>query len=658
MAVISTSGRVQLSGRGRGRRITQGALGPDTNVQVPRETNITIQTYAPAIEVGVAPVVITEVTNIGAYDSSITSGMPTGYNRQATWNSVSIGTAAADRIVVVALGTRDANSPYPALVTIGGQTATVVDAYRSSKAHSILAWAHIPTGTTADIVVTFPGFPPSGSTWGTVYTVTGAVTSATESSDSENGTALTLTASVGVSDGSGVIACSYYEDLGNTTSPTCAWTGLTEDYDVTETTNGFSSASGVMNADDATYSVTPTWTSASGNQDMSLAVIVFEPANPGSSSPGSGPVPVNTVEEGLLERADIYSIFQYRTSTTHPGTENFTSGLDDGRITLIEDPDDSSVATMRCLFLEGTRGHIQFIVDLLGIWDDVTFTFTFRQASADGSAVVWQRGGKYPGLGGGTLPNGGGGTGADGLGFSARYNWVETSTLSGIPNISLYPYDMYADATHLKLSTVDPTRLRSETNASPSSANFVLEDDTWYKITQRLEANTPGSADGRYRTYINDVLAHDVQDAQFRVSGYGIDCVFFSTFYGGSNIPEYQAAKDTWIYYKDISVTINDTGETFTFDLEGPTATASPAISGSFVDGQTLTMSQGTWVGTGSITYAYQWRRNGAPILGATSNTYTLTSSDVGTTVMCTITATDDEGSRYFHDYGDFVASA
>lgn len=659
------TGNITLTGRGTIGPLTNNALGSDTNIIVPRETNLTIQRYAPGISYG-SPAVVTEVTNIGAYDSSVTSGMPTGYNRQCTWNNVSIGTPSSDRIVVVALGTRDTDDAYPALVTIGGETATVVNAQRPSKAHSILAWVNLTVGTTADIVVTFPGFPPSTATWGTVYTVTGAEVAATYDSDTSAVFNTTTTLTPAVVNGSAVIACSYYEDLGNTTSPTCAWSGLTEDYDVTETTNGFSSASGVMTGDDLTYDIAPTWTSASGSQDMSAAAIVFEPSGVVAVTPPPTPVPTNTVEETILDAADIQSIFTYRTSSTHPGEPSWTSGLSDGRIRLIEDPTDSSVATIRCTFLAGTRGFLQWLTDLLGDWEDVTLTFYFRFESADGSAVDFQRGGKLTGLGGGTVPTGG--AGANGDGFSSRYNWIEQSLSSPDTNISAYLYDAAGDAgitRHCRLSTIDPTRTRTETQADPTSGNFDLAGDTWYKMTQRVVMNTPGVSNGIIQCWIDDVLALDTSDINWRdTSTWGISCYVFSTFFGGSDTAEWQAEKDTYIYYKGFTWTINDTGETFTIDLEGPTAVSGQGISGTFTGppeglstGETLTMAQGTWSGTGTITYAYQWRRNGAPISGATSSTYTLTSADVGKTVMCTITATDDEGSRYYHDYGQFVAS-
>lgn len=72
-----------------------------------------------------------------------------------------------------------------------------------------------------------------------------------------------------------------------------------------------------------------------------------------------------------------------------------------------------------------------------------------------------------------------------------------------------------------------------------------------------------------------------------------------------------------------------------------------PAITGTTQQGQTLTVSNGTW--TGSPSYTRQWQRNtGAGfgnISGATSATYVLQAGDVGATIRCLVTATATFGS-------------
>ena len=76
-----------------------------------------------------------------------------------------------------------------------------------------------------------------------------------------------------------------------------------------------------------------------------------------------------------------------------------------------------------------------------------------------------------------------------------------------------------------------------------------------------------------------------------------------------------------------------------------PVNTVAPAITGTNSVGSVLTCSQGTWTYLGDITYAYQWRRGGSPIGGATALTYTTVSADAGTVLTCVVTATTSAGS-------------
>ena len=81
-------------------------------------------------------------------------------------------------------------------------------------------------------------------------------------------------------------------------------------------------------------------------------------------------------------------------------------------------------------------------------------------------------------------------------------------------------------------------------------------------------------------------------------------------------------------------------GRTGSFSQAGvaPQNTVAPSISGTVQVGKTLTCSQGSFTDS-PTTYAYQWNRNGAAIASATSNQYTVTLGDSGTSLTCSVTA-------------------
>lgn len=81
-----------------------------------------------------------------------------------------------------------------------------------------------------------------------------------------------------------------------------------------------------------------------------------------------------------------------------------------------------------------------------------------------------------------------------------------------------------------------------------------------------------------------------------------------------------------------------------------PKNTALPNVTGTLIDGSSLTSSTGTWSGT-SPTYSYQWQLcNSAGgscsnISGAVGSALSLVAADVGSTVRMVVTATNSAGS-------------
>jgi hypothetical protein len=83
----------------------------------------------------------------------------------------------------------------------------------------------------------------------------------------------------------------------------------------------------------------------------------------------------------------------------------------------------------------------------------------------------------------------------------------------------------------------------------------------------------------------------------------------------------------------------------------GPTRVSGPAVTGTAAERRQLTVSPGTWSGSGTISFAYQWYRCDTAggrcslIPGATSGAYMLARRDTGRTIAVTLHATDATGT-------------
>jgi len=78
----------------------------------------------------------------------------------------------------------------------------------------------------------------------------------------------------------------------------------------------------------------------------------------------------------------------------------------------------------------------------------------------------------------------------------------------------------------------------------------------------------------------------------------------------------------------------------------GPLNTVAPVVTGTTTVGQTLSTTNGTWTGTPTIVFTYQWQRNGVNISSATASTYILVDADAENPIRCVVTGTNSAGSN------------
>lgn len=157
-----------------------------------------------------------------------------------TYTGKAIGTAAGSRRVIVAIaGDTNVGSRTISSVTIGGVSATqaVTAENAGTVLHRLAIYiAIVPTGTTADVVVTYSAAQLRSAV--AVYAAYGLKSSTATSTGTDTDDSDPMTASLTISAGgiAVAIAMNYY----STSQTNYAWTNITEDND-----NVYSSLVGV-----------------------------------------------------------------------------------------------------------------------------------------------------------------------------------------------------------------------------------------------------------------------------------------------------------------------------------------------------------------------------------------------------------------------------
>lgn len=142
-----------------------------------------------------------------------------------------------------------------------------------------------------------------------------------------------------------------------------------------------------------------------------------------------------------------------------------------------------------------------------------------------------------------------------------------------------------------------------------------------------------------------------------RCNAQGANCTAFSS---GTATTYTLAAADTGNRIQVRVIAKNSAGEAGKYSNQtgqigsgatAPANTAAPQLTGTLAVGQTLSVTSGTWTGTGPITVSYQWQRCNAQgtgcvaISGATAQTYKLTTSDAGARLQVLVTAANAGGA-------------
>jgi hypothetical protein len=215
----------------------------------------------------------------------------------------------------------------------------------------------------------------------------------------------------------------------------------------------------------------------------------------------------------------------------------WNNGVGDGRVSIIEGSEAFAGRSLRVTYPAGgvgpSSGGAQWQLRFAASHDELYVAYRVRF----GSSFDFVKGGKLPGFAGGAANTGGDKpTGLDG--FSARMMWRTAG--------SVVQYMYYMD---------QPGNFGEDFIWDLGGSARTFQPGTWHLVEHRVKMNTPGSADGSVEGWFDGVKALERTGVRLRDSGatFGIEMLYFSTFFGGSDAT-WAPSKDEYIDYDDFVV--------------------------------------------------------------------------------------------------------
>ena len=185
------------------------------------------------------------------------------------------------------------------------------------------------------------------------------------------------------------------------------------------------------------------------------------------------------------------------------------------------------------------------------------------------------------------------------------------------------------------------------------SSNAAVVNDTWQHLVFTIDVSTRA-----IKMYKDGVLLNN--DGTLLSSNPTMNASFFigamtdSSYYMKSDLG-IMKIYSTVLTDAEVTADYNSTSARYAATptcpaVAAPSNSSAPTISGTTAYNSVLTAANGTWTGN-PTGYTYQWQRAStvggtySNISGATSSTYTLTSSDIGNYIKVQVTATNSGGS-------------
>ena len=194
-----------------------------------------------------------------------------------TFSTVSIGAAASDRFCIAIFQYEQELTRTVSSVTIGGVTATVNvgqgTSFGSGYSANTIACAAVPTGTTADFVITFSNTVDKCYLRALVFTGLSSATAYATYTENFSSSGTSNSLNLNTPANGLVVAC---QQLRSRTGEDITWTGVTEVYDIDfASADTLSGGYDLLTSAETPRTVTASWTNSNSNRGCAAS---FSPA--------------------------------------------------------------------------------------------------------------------------------------------------------------------------------------------------------------------------------------------------------------------------------------------------------------------------------------------------------------------------------------------
>jgi hypothetical protein len=192
----------------------------------------------------------------------------------------------------------------------------------------------------------------------------------------------------------------------------------------------------------------------------------------------------------------------------------WNNGLDQGRASIV---DEDGNRFLRITYVGGAYGPddggVQFKVPVGVAYDELYLAYRIRFAAN----FDFVKGGKVPGLVGGTAPTG---CVSDNGGFSARGMWRTSG--------AAVQYVYYPE----KVNTCG-----DDFAYAVGATAITFSPGVWHTVEHHVRMNTAGQHDGILEAWFDGQQVLSNSAFLYRIAGatFGIDTLYFSTFFGGGD---------------------------------------------------------------------------------------------------------------------------